>query len=258
MIKHLTTKSYLEAEIIHASTKYILFWLSFFLIVGASCAITTRAIQAVATGTKTTLADKDTGCRSDLPAANMGSVSQVYAGIADMDPPLIFMEAFFHFNYTGKPANLTSAVIRLYAMTYQYGTLRITIVDAPWEESTLNWTNRPPGTTHITDLAVVGNPTYFYINITDYITGRDEISIRLNATSTSPLFQVTLPTKEQVEHLEWRPVIIWTYTYTPGGGDEPPVVEGFTSVLVLLGAMAGIAVVRGVLRKKERIMVQDV
>lgn len=54
-------------------------------------------------------------------------------------------EAYFHFNFPDKPSNITSAEISLdiWGVT-QTKVLTMSIIDASWNELTMDWMNQPP------------------------------------------------------------------------------------------------------------------
>jgi hypothetical protein len=237
----------------HVKTRIMLLGLSIFLIAAASCSPARGTIQAAEIRISTTLADKDAGVASNQPDTNSGSSASIGAGYPNVEP-YVYSEGFIHFNLADKPTNLISAEIRLFIMVSDAGHIRFTTVDAEWGEYTVTWNNKPAGSALITDLDLTTDPGYRYINITDFIAGRNDISIRLNATSKAEFVSITVVSREETMNLVYRPVIIWTYSYTPGGGDvPPPAVDGYASVLVLLGIATGAAIVVKILTIKNRL-----
>jgi len=154
-----------------------------------------------------TIAKADAHVDAGNPNDNYAYNGYVYAGHWSGG----WLETFFRFNFNKKPYLITNASIFLY-MTYQSTVkpynLPVYLIEETWSEGGITWNNKPSYGPLITTLAVTSNG-FYSINVTDYIDGRNNISICVSYDSTNTGGQDWL----NIHSRGWtiKPNITWIY-----------------------------------------------
>ena len=136
--------------------------------------------------TKSTIADKDTYIDTANPLSNYGGVSNLKSGFSISYD---IREAYFHFNFSDKPENVTKAELSLDIWgVYQTMDLTMSIIDESWGELTMDWMSKPAHGQTIGPLVATSSDIY-KIDITSLLTAR---------TETVSYTHLTLPTTPYV------------------------------------------------------------
>ena len=130
-------------------------------------------------GTVSTVAEKDAYVDTYYPASNYGGKNYLLFG----EYSLGWREAYLYFNFSDKPADWTKAEISIdmYSVSETFN-VTVSLINDTWDEYTINWNNKPIHREIITTLTVSEGKIY-KIDITDYIEGRNSISICVNASN---------------------------------------------------------------------------
>ena len=165
----------------------------------------TRAI--IKDQTITTVAEKDSYVSSYYPTSNYGGASWLIFG----NYILGWNEAYLFFNFSDKPTNWENAEISIdmYSVSETFN-VTVSLINDTWDEYTINWLNKPLHREIITTFTVAEGKIY-KINITDYIAGRNNISICLNASNYLQNGYVQGHSREGAYSNEDYPQLIWTY-----------------------------------------------
>ena len=216
--------------------------LCFFLVVGL--VIITPIINGIEQEkSKSTIADKDTYVDTANPLSNYGGVSNLRCGFSISYE---IREAYLHFSFSDKPANVTKAELSLDIWgVYQTMPLTLSIIDASWDELTMDWMNKPAHGQLIGQLMVSSSDIY-KIDITSLLTARTEISICVNMTFDDVVDDYVYITSREGYYLTSdAPQIIWTYLET-----VPEVQIPSYNVFIIIGI---ISVIGFFLKKKVEI-----
>lgn len=208
--------------------------------------IFTLSMVKVKADTTTTIASKDSYVYSYNPDSNYGG--QDY--LIFRNYILGFTEAYLYFDFSDKPTDWTKAEVSI-DMYYVSETfdVKVSIVEESWEESTIDWINKPSHAQVITTLTVSEGKVY-KIDISNYIAGNG-ISICLNASDYTQNGYVQGSSSEGYFLSENAPQLIWTYTSTtppPDDGNEPtgtesPSIDGFNITLFVVLSFIGISAI---------------
>lgn len=161
-------------------------------------------------GTVSTVAEKDAYVDMYYSNSNYGGKNYLLFG----DRALGWNEAYLFFNFSDKPVDWTKAEISI-DMYYVSETFIVTVclINDTWDEYTINWINKPIHREIITSFTVSEERIY-KIDITDYIEGRNSISICINASNYMQTGYVQGNSKEGAYSSEDFPQLIWTYPET--------------------------------------------
>ncbi len=172
----------------------------------------TRAI--IRDQTISTIADKDSYVTISDPNANFGGRDWLTFGF-DLGFSS-WNEAYFHFNFSDKPINWIKAEISL-DVYYVSETFNMTVclINKTWNEYEITWYERPEHREIITTFPVAEEKIYKF-NITNYIEGRDGISVCLNISDREHKGYAKARSKEGFYswNPEDAPQLIWTYPET--------------------------------------------
>lgn len=162
--------------------------------------------------TKSTIADKDTYVDTDNPLSNYGGVNNLKCGFSISYE---IREAYFHFSFSDKPDNVTKAELSFDIWgVYQTMPLTLSIIDASWDELTMDWMDKPAHGQTIGQITVSSSDIY-KIDITSLLTARTEISICVNMTFDDIVDDYVYITSREGYYLtNDAPQIIWTYLET--------------------------------------------
>ncbi|MHA2055777.1 MAG: Ser-Thr-rich GPI-anchored membrane family protein, partial [Candidatus Hodarchaeales archaeon] len=116
-----------------------------------------------------------------------------------------------YFNFSDKPVNWKSAEIAfdLYSVDSTVN-LSVYLIEDAWEELTITWNNKPSKGVLIETLIISAEKIY-KVNVSDYISGRNNISVCLWTPDVVSYNQVQGDTKEGFFN---PPQLIWTYGET--------------------------------------------
>ena len=161
-------------------------------------------------GTVSTVAEKDAYVSSYYPTSNYGGKDWLIFG----DYILGWNEAYLFFNFSDKPADWTKAEISIdmYSVSETF-IVTVSLINNTWDEYTINWINKPIHKEIITTFTVAEGKIY-KIDITDYIEGRNSISICVNASNYLQTGYIQGHSKEGAYSSEDYPQLIWTYPET--------------------------------------------
>lgn len=182
----------------------ILILLLMFLI--PSFIIGVPSVQAIVRDeTISTIAEKDTFVRQYYPTNNYGGQSYFLVG---RDVWGTALETYLYFNFSDKPVNWKSAEIAfdLYSIDSTVN-LSVYLIEDSWEELTLTWNNKPSKGEMI-DSFLVSAEKIYKVNVSDYIAGRNNISICLWTPELLSYNQIQGDPKEGYFD---PPQLIWTY-----------------------------------------------
>lgn len=158
--------------------------------------------------TISTIAEKDSYVLKNYPDSNNGGKSYLIFG-----NQFGWNEAYLHFNFSGKPTGWTKAEISI-DIYYISETFNVTVslITDSWDELTINWANKPNHGEVITTFTVATNKIY-KVDVTEYIAGRDNISICLYASDYLQGGYVQARSQEgrSSSSPEKNPQLIWTY-----------------------------------------------
>ena len=124
--------------------------------------------------TISTIAEKDTYVNSYDALSNFGGQDYALGGFyfgGDI------VEAYFFFNFSDKPITYTEAKISLnFWSVSQTMNISICLIEEDWDEYSMTWINKPSKGAEITSMIITQSDIYA-INVTNYITGRNNLSI---------------------------------------------------------------------------------
>ena len=191
--------------------KKIVILLSLFFIFGFIFKIT--PIRAISTDqTISTVAEKDSYVESGGATSNYGGKNWLIFG----DRILGWNEAYLYFNFSNKPTGWTKAEVSIdmYSISETFN-VTASLITNSWDELTITWLNKPVHGEVITTFTVAEGNIY-KIDVTDYIAGRDYISICLNASDYLQGGYVQARSREGSYSWspEGYPQFIWTYLET--------------------------------------------
>ncbi len=159
--------------------------------------------------TISTVAEKDTYVNSYEPSSNYGAEDHTIAGdfLTSYEA-----ESYFFFSFSDKPNNYTEAEISLYCgLSDILRNVSICLIEEQWEEFSMNWTNKPSKGTEIASLLITQTDIY-KLNVTNYIAGRNNISICVYIKSVNDVDKnVVITSREGYFSPESAPQLIWTY-----------------------------------------------
>jgi len=160
--------------------------------------------------TISTVAERDSYVESDSPTSNNGGKDWLIFG----DYIFGWNEAYLYFNFSDKPTGWTKAEISIdmYSVSETFN-VTVSLINDTWDEYTINWMNKPEHREIITTFTVAEGKIY-KIDITNYIEGRDNISICLNASDYYQNGYVQGHSIEGAYSSEDFPQLIWTYPET--------------------------------------------
>ncbi|MGQ4874818.1 MAG: DUF7594 domain-containing protein [Promethearchaeia archaeon] len=157
--------------------------------------------------TKSTIADKDSYVSSGYPTTNYGGKDWFITGYYITD----FCEAYFHFSFDDKPDNWKKAEISLdfYSISETFE-ISVVLITENWDELSITWMNKPKHAEIIQNITVAEEKIY-KIDISDYIEGRSDISICINASNVFQTGHIQGSSREGYFSDEDAPQLIWTY-----------------------------------------------
>ena len=162
--------------------------------------------------TVSTIAEKDAYVDTYNPTSNNGGKDWLIFG----NYILGWNEAYLYFNFSDKPAGWTKAEISIdmYSVSETFN-VTVSLINDTWSEYTINWMNKPIHREIITTFTVAEGKIY-KIDITDYIEGRNNISICVNASNYLQNGYVQGHSREGYWSFapEGAPQLIWTYPET--------------------------------------------
>lgn len=157
--------------------------------------------------TISTVAEKDSYVDSDDPTSNYGGQDWLIFGNYLSG----WNEAYLYFNFSDKPAGWTKAEISIdmYSVSETFNAT-LSLINDTWNEYTIIWINKPVHREVITTFTVGAEKIYKF-DITDYIEGKNSISICLNASNYLQNGYVKADAKEGYFS---APQLVWTYPET--------------------------------------------
>jgi len=165
----------------------------------------TRAI--IRDQTISTIAEKDSYVVSDKATSNFGGGDWLRIGKYNLG----WNELYLFFTFSDKPVNWTKAEISLDIPSVSESfNVTVSLINDIWDEYTINWLNKPPHREIITVFTAAEEKIY-KIDITDYIEGRENISICLNASNYLQNGWAAGFSKEGAWVSQELPKLIWTY-----------------------------------------------
>ncbi len=165
--------------------------------------------------TISTVASKDSYVRQYNPTSNYGGQDWFLLG---RDAFSAAIEAYFYFNFSDKPSTWTKAEISLDIYSIPETTnITVYLIENSWEELTITWNNKPSkGEVIMSFLAAA--ETEYIIDVSNYITGKTNISICLWTPEVFTYNQLQGYTREG--YYSWAPEsapqLIWTYPEITG------------------------------------------
>jgi hypothetical protein len=178
--------------------------LCYFILIG----LTINVTVALKNKETTSIAINDAYVLSTQPSTNFGSSDRIKVDDANTT------FGYLMFNFDNKPSDWKQAEIRLKACGIGgVGSSLIVYVDVnlvnqSWDESTINYNNRPSKGQLIDTFIVNGSLPWVSINVTDYIQDAGtNISIALTGFSTGS-YSCEFWSKESID-TEERPSLIW-------------------------------------------------
>ncbi len=180
--------------------------------------------------TVSAVTEKDAYVYTYNPDSNYGGKDWLLFG----DRGLGWTEAYLYFNFSDKPAGWAKAEISIdmYYISETFD-VTVTLISDTWEEYTINWINKPIHREIIATFTVAEGKIY-KIDITDYIEGRNSISICANASNNLQTGYVQGHSKEGAYSSEDYPQLIWTYP-EPEPYNLPYSLGYLLGVIVFLG-----------------------
>ena len=175
-------------------------------------------------------------------------------------------ESYFFFPFTNKPNNLIKAEIQFYIWSYDsdwwFAHCNICIIeDTTWGELTMNWINKPSHGEKIANLTVNKrfwyDDGYYKIDITNYITSRNNISLCVYGADVSYTHSFIIYSRElspnKVPDYGDYPKLIWTYTDDDDDDDDDDKEEdtlealmkeipGY-NIVIFIGSICGLAMI---------------
>ncbi|MFX1259031.1 MAG: DNRLRE domain-containing protein [Promethearchaeota archaeon] len=200
------------------------------------------AQKTPASKTISTIADKDSYVDSGNPTANYGGQEQLRAGFSLSDD---IYEAYFHFNFSDKPSNYTKVEISLNIWSVdKMINLTICLIEANWDEYSMNWTNKPDKGPVITYLLLSTSEIYKF-DVSNYIQGRDNISICAYIDTPNYVDDYVLITSREDDPYddEKLPQLIWTHEKVIGTQDVSPAMLYVGSLLFFLVVFIALIIV---------------
>ncbi|MFX1478633.1 MAG: NosD domain-containing protein [Promethearchaeota archaeon] len=193
--------------------------------------------------TVTTIADKDTYVNSYYALNNYGDANYLLSGYYLTDE---VVESYFYFSFRDKPSNWVQAEISLDVWSVSQTTdLSVCIIEEEWDETTLNFINRPVKENEITTIHV-SNSKIYTIDITEYIEGRTYISICVYVDINDYLDDYICITSREGYALDaFAPQLIWTYETEV----KEPQIYGYGLFLLLVGMSIGLVIVYILIKK---------
>lgn len=192
-----------------------------------------------------TVAEKDTYVAEYYPSKNFGDISMLEIGVYLQQlfiPP--YREAYLYFNFSDKPEGWTKAEISIdmYEISETFD-VTISLITDDWQEMEITWSNKPEHNEIITTFTVSSAKIYKF-DVTNYIAGRENISICINASDYQQTSYVKASSRESYQSDEDAPQLIWTETTSPS-------ISGFQILPVLLSVSFGIIALAFVIRKRR-------
>ncbi len=179
------------------------------LVIVAGLSFLTPSTKAVVRDqTISILAEKDSYVDSYYPTANNGGKDWLIFG----DYILGWNEAYLFFNFSDKPTSWTKAeiAIDMYSVSQTFN-VTASLINDTWNELTINYINKP---THreVIETFTVAEGKVYTIDVTNYIAGRNNISICLNASNYLQNGYVQARSREgNYGTLFPGPFLVWTY-----------------------------------------------
>ncbi len=154
--------------------------------------------------TISTEAEKDTYVKQHNPDENYGGGSYFLLGLDIWDDTI---ESYFYFDFSDKPSDWEKAEIglNLYSIDSTM-TVNVYLIETAWEELTLTWNNKP-AKGELIDSFLASEEEEYYIDVTDYIEGNNDISICLWIPDIIDYNKIQGSTKEGYSS---PPQLIWT------------------------------------------------
>lgn len=161
-------------------------------------------------GTISTVAEKDAYVTAYIPTSNYGGKDWLIFG----NYLLGWNDAYLYFSFSDKPAGWTKAKISIdmYSVSETFF-VTVSLINDTWEENTINWMNKPIHREIITTF-IVSEGKIYKIDIADYIEGRGNISICVNASDYLKNGYVQGYSRVGAYSSEDYPQLIWTYPET--------------------------------------------
>lgn len=168
------------------------------------------ASGATREATISTIAEKDAYVDLYSPLSNYGGKSWLIFG----DHILDFTESYLFFNFSDKPLDWVKAEISIdmYSISETFD-VAVSLINDSWSETGITWLNKPEHREVIASFSVSSSAIY-KIDVTDYIDGRDNISICINASDYFQNGYVQGSSREGYYFDEDAPQLIWTYDET--------------------------------------------
>jgi hypothetical protein len=153
------------------------------LVTPSTNGVYTARFSAVRPGTQTLQlrAEGDSYVSEATPAANFGTTSPLRAGAGAGTAT----ESHLRFLVDGVVGKIQSATLRLRALTDTTDGPAVYKTTAPWTETGVNWSNRPPASGGaLSDAGAIAAGATVDYDVTQAVTGAGPVSFRLAGTST--------------------------------------------------------------------------
>ncbi len=154
-----------------------------------------------------TVAEKDTYVNSFSAPSNYGGQNYLYSGFylgGDV------CESYFYFNFSGKPVDYIRAEIFLDIWSVgQTINLTVSLIEESWNEYTMNYASIPTKGVTISNMLLTSDVEY-KINITDYVSGRDNISICVYCEVENYVNDYVIINSREDSSYSDVPKLIWT------------------------------------------------
>ena len=157
--------------------------------------------------TISTVAEKDSYVELGDAISNFGGKDWLIFG----DYYVGFNEAYLYFNFSNKPADWSKAEISIdmYSISETFN-VTASLINDTWNELTINYINKPAHGEVITTFTVAEEKVY-KIDVSNYIVGREYISICFNASDYLQRGYVQARSKEGSYSWSPGPQLVWTY-----------------------------------------------
>lgn len=174
-----------------------------------------------------TIADEDSFVSMYLGAnKNFGGREVIYVG----NYINTWSEGYLHFSFTDKPDDWVKAEISIYAYAVsETFEASISLIEDDWDEMAITWENKPVHGEIIMSFTVA-EVGWYTIDVTNFIEGRDDISICVNASDDSQNGWIQLSSTTN-EDISTYPILIWTY---PVEGVDSGIIYGFDLPIFIL------------------------
>lgn len=154
-----------------------------------------------------TTTDRDSYVNSYYPTSNFGGKDYLIIGNYIVG----WSEVYLHFDLSDRPSNWEFVIIAI-GMYYisETTTIYFCLTSDTWDEYTITWNNKPAHNI-IIESEIVAEPDWYYVDISDLVIGRTEISICIKAFDESQTGYIQANSKEYDNPEDYAPTLSWVY-----------------------------------------------